>query len=315
MDKEQSINDGSRGFGNNSQESGPAFTRSGLASQLLLQGKRAERRMTEVRGVTVTVGIMCERWEAERAPGIGPMANPLASGVDHQAISWAQYGVKVGLGALLNELDRAGIRSTVFASGIIAAEEPDALRNVVRRGHELAAHGWAQNVIPATRSVQEEAGDVKRSFAALRPLVDGQPIGWISPRCTPSAETASLLAGEGALWFGDVFDTDLPYLMATPRGDICAIPFTTDVNDLPMTIRYGRPIEGLLDDLQAAVAARLTLEHDALLDLTVHAHLAGRPRGVATFRKALEFLGGTPGVRLRTKGEVALEFIEAGGKR
>lgn len=260
--------------------------------------------------VTLTVGVMYEQWEPGIAPGAGPMANPLPSGRDWQAISWAEYGVKVGIDALLDLFDEVGVQSTIFASGIIGESHPETIQAIVQRGHELAAHGWAQNIIPATRDATEERTDVQRTFAALARAGGKPPVGWLSPRCTPSDRTAGLVVGEGGLWFGDVFDADMPYLKATAAGDICAVPFTTDVNDLPMTIRYGRPIECLLEELRAAIDARLVMERPSMLDLTVHAHVGGRPRGIATLRHAFEFLRQTAGVRIKTKKDVAEEFLQ-----
>ena len=49
------------------------------------------------RPLAVSVSVMLEGWAEGSAPGIGPMGNPLKPGVsDLQALSWAEYGPKVG---------------------------------------------------------------------------------------------------------------------------------------------------------------------------------------------------------------------------
>ena len=57
--------------------------------------------------VALSVNVMLEGWADGQAPGIGPMGNPLKPGVtDLQALSWAEYGPKVGAERLLDLLDR-----------------------------------------------------------------------------------------------------------------------------------------------------------------------------------------------------------------
>jgi peptidoglycan/xylan/chitin deacetylase (PgdA/CDA1 family) len=86
--------------------------------------------------IAVMVNVMFEQWSAGVAPGIGPMGNPLANGVDHQAMSWAAYGVRQGIWNVLSVLDEFQVRANVFASGIIGQSAPDTVRaasSTVRR--------------------------------------------------------------------------------------------------------------------------------------------------------------------------------------
>ena len=59
------------------------------------------------RPLAISVSVMLEGRADGSAPGIGPMGNRLKSGVaDLQALSWAEYGPKVGATRLLDLLDR-----------------------------------------------------------------------------------------------------------------------------------------------------------------------------------------------------------------
>ena len=59
------------------------------------------------RPLAISVRVMLEGWAEGSAPGIGPMGNPLKPGVaDLQALSWAEYGPKVGAGECSTLLDR-----------------------------------------------------------------------------------------------------------------------------------------------------------------------------------------------------------------
>lgn len=253
----------------------------------------------------LVVNVMYEQWDPGVAPGLGPMGNPLPAGaLDHQAVSWADYGWRTGVGAALELLRREDVRATFYVSGILTETAPATVAAITEGGHELAGHAWAQNRVPATQGREEEAEDVARCAEALARVGGQRPRGWISPRCTPSDRTAEILAGERFDWFGDVFDADLPYRLQTPAGPITALPFGLEVNDLPMTVRYGRPTEDLVRafDFQAREATlgrRL-----AYVDVTVHAHVGCRPAGLLALSDIIASAR-RHGMWIATRGDIA----------
>jgi peptidoglycan/xylan/chitin deacetylase (PgdA/CDA1 family) len=232
------------------------------------------------RRLAVVINVMVEQWAAGSAPGLGPMGNPLPAGVvDHQALSWGRYGSRTGARKLLTVLARRSVPATFYVSGVLAEEQPDLVRAIHAGGHEIAAHGWAQNIVPAALDRPAEREQIRRSLAVLTDACGTTPAGWISPRCTPSANTAGLLAEAGLSWFGDVFDDDEPYLLDTGQGTIVALPFGMEINDLPMLVRYGRPTGDLAAAFEHLLDAALAEDEPAYLDVTVHAHVAGRLAG------------------------------------
>jgi hypothetical protein len=241
------------------------------------------------RRVALSVSVMLEGWSDDSAPGIGPMGNPLKPGVlDLQGRSWAEYGPKAGAWRLLDILQAAGVRAVFYVSGILAKRQEGLMQAIAAAGHEIAAHGWAQNIIPAYQGKAEEAADLSRCVTGLQAATGKQPRGWISPRCTPSQSTSELLAEANFTWHGDVFDADLPYRLQTGSGPIMAVPFTMEVNDMPLYIRYGNEPEAFTRILQRILEGCAEIPRTPFcLDLTVHAHVFGRPYGAIEFAKSL----------------------------
>ncbi len=240
--------------------------------------------------LAVSVSVMLEGWTDDSAPGIGPMGNPLKAGVlDLQARSWAEYGPKVGAWRLLDILARLEVRSVFYVSGILAERYPDLMKAVAGAGHAVAAHGWGQNIIPSYQTAEEEARDLDRCIAAIEASAGRRPAGWLSPRCTPSTRTSALLAQSGFDWHADFFDSDLPYRHVTASGTIVAVPFTMEVNDMPLSVRYGSEPEAFTRTFERIAAnwPRLGLP-SGCLDITVHAHIFGRPFGAIEFMNCLE---------------------------
>ena len=260
--------------------------------------------------LAVSVNIMLEGWADGSAPGIGPMGNPLRAGVrDFQALSWAEYGPKTGMGHLLRVLAQEGVRTVVYTSGVVAERYPGLPREIVERGHVVAAHGWSQGTLPAYLTADQEAGDIAHCVAVLTRTAGVRPEGWLSPRCTPSADTSRLLAKAGFRWHADTFDSDLPYRIDTASGAVTGMPFTMEVNDMPLYVRYGNEPEAFTRTLARVVEGweRLGSPH-ACLDITVHAHVFGRPFGVIALLDALALVRSHAWCWLTDHAEVSALF-------
>jgi peptidoglycan/xylan/chitin deacetylase (PgdA/CDA1 family) len=245
------------------------------------------------RELAVSVSVMLEGWTDGAAPGVGPMGNVLKAGtLDLQARSWAKYGVNAGAQRLLDVLATAGVHAVFYVSGILAERHPALLRVIAEAGHPIAAHGWGQEIIPATQTPEDERADLLRCVAALDAASGRPPAGWLSPRCTPSARTTALLAAHGFVWHADYFDNDLPRSIATPSGPVTAVPFTMEVNDMPLSVRYGNEPEAYTRTLERILEGWPTLSPRRLacLDVTVHAHVFGRVFGAIEFARSLALL-------------------------
>ncbi len=258
--------------------------------------------------LAVMFNVMFEGWSEGKAPGIGPMGNPIQKpGVlDTQATSWARYGGTTGIWRLLEILDRHGVRGTVFASGVIAERYPEALQAAARAGHELAAHSYAQEIVPAYLDEAEERDNITKSVAALERAAGVRPRGWVSPRGTPSLQTPRLLAEHGFAWTKDCFDSDLPYIMDAGGRPLVAIPLLMEVNDMPLVVRYGSPhrvyfqvFQDLFERLYQAEPA------PTFLDVTAHAHVFGRPLGGRIFDEVIRYCRGIAGLWHPTHSQVA----------
>jgi peptidoglycan/xylan/chitin deacetylase (PgdA/CDA1 family) len=241
------------------------------------------------KSLAISLNVMLEGWDEGSAPGIGPMGNPLKPGVaDLQALSWAEYGPKVGVWRLLDLLTRERARAVFYTSGVVAERYPDLPAAIVARGHVVAAHGWSQGTLPAYLTESAERGEIERCVEVLRQTAGLHPLGWLSPRCTPSAHTSRLLAAAGFRWHADMFDADVPYRLDTPHGPLVGMPFTMEVNDMPLYVRYGnepgafvRTLAGIVDGWAGLGSPR------ACLDITAHAHVFGRPYGAIALLDAL----------------------------
>jgi peptidoglycan/xylan/chitin deacetylase (PgdA/CDA1 family) len=275
------------------------------------RGARVERLAADFRWpggrrVGVVFNVAFEAWSDGKAPGIGPMGNPLPSGVfDTNALSWGHYGAARGMERLLRLLDRTGVTASVMTSGVLAERAPDLVRATAQAGHEIVGHAYAQDVIPARLSESEQRHDIARTTALLQHAAGSPPVGWISPRGTPGTDSARLLAEAGYAWHGDAFDDDLPYLQTFAGVRIVAIPLTMELNDLPHAMRFGRSPREFVQRFEASLSHAQAADETVLIDVTAHAHVYGRPDGAWAFEAIARDVMAQPDVWCATRRAIA----------
>lgn len=257
--------------------------------------------------VAVVFNVAFEGWSDGKAPGIGPMGNPLPGGIfDTNALSWGHYGSVRGIERLLRVLDRTKIRGSVMVSGLFAERIPQMVKTIASAGHEIVAHAYAQEIIPAKFSLEEDRAHIAKTTALLESAIGRKPQGWISPRGTPGANTARLLIEAGYLWQGDVFDDDRPYVQTFDAGQIVAIPLSMEINDLPHAMRFGRSPRQFIELFDDHLSAAITGEDEAvIIDITAHCHCYGRPAGAWAYEAIAKSVQGRDDVWLTTRDEIA----------
>jgi peptidoglycan/xylan/chitin deacetylase (PgdA/CDA1 family) len=263
------------------------------------------------RHVAVVFNLAYEAWSDNIPPGVGPMGNPLPPRtVDTNAISWGSYGSTRGIQRLLRILDRVKVRASIMVSGILATRTPEILATMNATGHELVGHSLAQEILPAALSAAEELENIRRTTALIAGAAGARPVGWISPRGTPSPDTARFLFEAGYLWQGDVFDDDRPYLQLFEAGRLVGIPLTMEINDLPHAMRFGRSPRQFVEAFNDQLAYALESESEALIiDVTAHAHVYGRPAGAAAFEAIARKACTRDDVWIATRAEIARHVL------
>lgn len=260
--------------------------------------------------IAVVFNVCLEAWSDGKAPGISPMGNPLPPGaLDTMAISWASYGYKTGIHRILDSFKRHGAKASFMVNAVIAERAPEVVKAIADQGHEVLSHSYAMDVIPGLLSDDEEKKNIKRCTKILE-KASGQKIrGWLSPRGTSRLETPRLLADAGYIWYGDVFDTDLPYVMEFGNKKLVAIPLSYDVNDMP-SMKYGNPPKMMMEAFDEVIGIARERDDDLrIIDVTNHAHIFGHHRGAYYFEKIIEKAVGASDIWVGTRAQVAEHIL------
>ena len=266
------------------------------------------------RTIAVVFNIAYEAWSDGKAPGIGPMGNPLPPGTfDTNALSWGNYGAQLGIKRLLASLARSKTHASVMVSGILAERYPKNVRAIAEAGHEIVAHSWAQDVIPAALAPEQVRADIEKTTEALAKAAGLRPRGWISPRGTPNPDSARLLLEAKYAWHGDAFDDDRPYVQNFGSGKLVAIPLTMELNDLPHAMRFGRSPRQFVELYDDFIAHAAQSDETIMIDVTAHTHCYGRPSGAWAFEEIALKAKAESNVWIATRSEIADHVLSIAG--
>lgn len=265
------------------------------------------------RRIAVVFNIAYEMWTQGATSGVGPMGNVLANGIfDPNADSYGRYNANVGTQRLMRIMERHGISATVMTSGMVAAHDPEQLRQYAAAGHEIVGHGYAQNLLCPMLSAEQDENLIRESSDLIAKATDKRPTGWISPRVTSGPETQRRLIRHGYLWHGDVLDDDLPYVQRFLEGEIIAVPMTVDFNDLPHAMRFGRTPRQFVDMFFAALdAIRAQPAETVILDVIAHGHCYGRPAAAWAIDEIARQCATQDDLWITTRGAIARHFCAA----
>ncbi|MBV9080320.1 MAG: DUF3473 domain-containing protein, partial [Elusimicrobia bacterium] len=95
---------------------------------------------------------------------------------------WTRYESRVERNTLriLDMLDEHGARATFFTVGWVAEKHPSLIREIHRRGHELACHGYFHSLV-YNLTAEEFRGDLRRTRKAIEAAGAGPVIGFRAP--------------------------------------------------------------------------------------------------------------------------------------
>lgn len=262
--------------------------------------------------IAIFFNVAFEAWSDGKGPHIGPMGNPLPAGYfDTNALAFGNYGAICGIWRLLDSLAHHKVKAGVMVSGVLAERHPDAVKAVAAAGHDVIAHAYGQEIIPVTLSEEAEREEIARVTRLLTNCTGRAPTGWMSPRATPSLVTYRLLAEAGYQWHADAMDADLPYLQDFSGKSILAMPFTLEVNDMPLYLRYGDPPRQYVETFERTLTRIVERETGAIqLDATAHAHVFGRPLGTWAYEEVIQVAKRTRGCWIGTRAEAAKHIGE-----
>lgn len=208
------------------------------------------------------------------------------------AFGQTEYGARSGIWHILEMLDRVGVKSTFFVSGIAAERYPEAIQAALAAGHDIAGMGYSFEKV-RTASWQREQSIVRRSAKALQDVCGAAIRGWRCPDYRISPQTFDVLSSEGFVWDSSMLNDDLPYLFQCESGHLIEVPFTTSTADKayvawPNPVCGGSPALANVWEMEFDVLYREATLAPRFMILSLQTWASGRPVTLRTLRQFIE---------------------------
>lgn len=255
-----------------------------------------------------------------------------AGATDARSLSRGEFGPRVGVPRVLELCDRLGIAATFFTPGHTVDTYPETAAEIVARGHELAAHGYAHEDFEQL-SIEEGRAVCRKAADAIERVAGHAPAGM---RFSPWAVDAALfevLLEEGYTYSSSLLDDVRPH-WARGRGTVrtdgpnapgpelplVEIPITFVTSDfayfefngygrptLPAGLRNPRDVEQIWRD---EFDYNVDRDPGALTVLMLHPESIGWGGRMAMLERSLEHMLSRD-ARFATAGRIAEEFRAA----
>jgi peptidoglycan/xylan/chitin deacetylase (PgdA/CDA1 family) len=223
-----------------------------------------------------------------------------------------EYGTRAGYWRIMSALERFGVLATLSACGRALEISPWLAQDAVKRGHEVAAHGyrWEPH---AHMSESEERAVIARAVHAITAAAGARPVGWHT-RSTPSPNTRRLLVESGGfLYDSDAYSDDLPFFVEVGGSRHLVIPYSFDTNDMHFHQGTQRFVTAG-DFTEYVTDAFDTLWREGastpkMLSIGLHLRMIGRPGRISGLERALRHMQKKGGAWFTRRDAIAHHWI------
>ena len=182
--------------------------------------------------LAVSLSLMFEGGGQPISGAGGVIPDPIEKGIpDLPTNAFFAYGHYEGIPRVLDLMDKHGIKLSSFMIGKAVETTPDLAREIVRRGHEAAAHGrvW-DNSYQLPRD--EEKRFIADSVETIHRVTGQKPIGWNAYWMRNSIHILEILQDLGFLYHIDEPSHDEPFIVPVRGRDFVTVPYTFHLNDI-----------------------------------------------------------------------------------
>ena len=247
--------------------------------------------------IVVWTIVNFEVWDIAR-----PMARQVLSAPTGQPLlpdvpnwSWHEYGMRVGAWRFFDLYKRHNIKPTLSINARVCEDYPRVAQEAKDLGWEFMGHAYDQGPI---HKVEDQRGMIFKSMDIIEKFTGTRPVGWLGPGLTQTLDTPDNLAEAGVKYIGDWVYDDEPTVIRTKKGPLVTLPYTMELNDIPMMIiqhhesdhLYKRFVESF-DRLYEESADRAKF-----VSIAIHPYISGQPFRIKALEAIYDYVAKFDGV-------------------
>lgn len=219
---------------------------------------------------------------------------------------WYEYGVKEGIPRLLDIYDRRKIKVTSHMVGRAVEKHPEVAKEIMQRGHEVAAHGLMWDPFYMLTLEQEKTYH-QTAFQIVEKATGVKPIGFNAPAMRATPNTFGILQDLGFLYHTDDLSRDEPFIVPVRKKPFVVVPYAFQSNDYQsyenrwhVNSEYADDLKREFDALYAECGRKRRM-----MTVTNHDRVAGRPSRAAVIEEFIKYAQSHPGTVFMRKDQIA----------
>jgi hypothetical protein len=223
--------------------------------------------------------------------------------------AWHEYGMRVGFWRLKQALDDLGVAASLCINARVCRDYEPVARAALDAGWEFMGHSYDQRPI---HQELDQRQMIQETVRVIKEFTGRQPVGWLGPGLTETLDTPDLLAEAGIRYLADWVIDDEPCEVQTAHGPVVSMPYTVELNDIPMMmVQHHRAEEFVTRCMDYFERVYEESKNRAkIMAIAVHPYISGVPHRIKYFETVFRTLGKQPGVVFWT-GERILEWYRA----
>ena len=188
----------------------------------------------------------------------------------------------------------------------------------MERGWEFMGHGLTNSQRLHNLPEGEERDVIARTLARIEQATGRRPRGWLGPGLEESVRTPELLAAAGVEYVGDWCADDQPFPLRVEGGQLVAMPYTIELNDIPIFVQQHHTghqfYERIRDQFDMLYQEGQT--SGRVMAIALHPFITGQPHRAKYLDQALAYVTGHRHVWMATGAEILDAYrAQSGGAR
>jgi allantoinase len=279
---------------------------------------RPKIHLPDGKAIAVWPVVNVENWRIDNPMPRQVLVAPTGAALQPDIPNWAwhEYGMRVGFWRFMEAFGRHGIRPTLSINGSVAVDYPRVAAAARDAGWEFMGHGWHQ--VP-THRVEDQKAMILKTVETLSAFAGHPCVGWLGPGLTQTMETSDYLAAAGIRYIADWVADDLPARLKTTVGDVLTMPYSVELNDIPVIMIQHHPAREFIDRVLAQ-ADRLIAEAKSegplggakVLSFAIHPYITGVPHRIGVIEDILAELARRPEVAFMQGREIMDWYLASG---
>jgi peptidoglycan/xylan/chitin deacetylase (PgdA/CDA1 family) len=181
---------------------------------------------------------------------------------------------------------------------------------------KATGHGQTNVVRMDELDPEAERRVIHDTLARIAAATGRKPVGWLGPGLAETWQTLDILADEGCRYVCDWVNDDQPYVMDIGGRRLCSIPYSIEINDVPMVFVHKLSNEAIERRIrrQFDVLYREGAASGRVMAIAVHPFVTGVPHRIDAVDSALRYICSHAGVWKATGEEIVRHYLETIGQ-